>query len=175
MKKTNINKYYEKNNGKVFLVSSLSLFTEQEINKYTNNPREFVNFDVDTFNFFLVKVAVAIELSLKGLAVHKRYNIFRMESNKLLNYENLLDISNLKTYELGFFIDNLSKLLPKNYQTYKESFKYFQKLRNEYIHFSKNVYKYDHPKIIKHLNLIKQYFNDVIRPLKDTCSLEVRG
>ena len=128
--------------------------------------------DLDSFNFFLVELTVALEMSLKGIALSKKLNIFSSRGGKIAKPDEL-DPTSARTYELGFFLDFLKELLPSTHQKHSEAFRFFQKRRNGYIHFPKRTYNHNFDEIIKNLTSLNTFFEKVIIPLKEKASKRV--
>lgn len=177
-----IEEYYKNNYGYDLLITSLNLFDKANIDSCLKDMDYLGGLTLDEFNFLMVRLAVALELSLKGIAVNKRFNIFS-DDKKILLY-NKINIRHIRTYELRFFLDNLKHLLEQVYcDKYRETFYFFKDKRNETIHFSKNLYQYNSNDfndekgnikkgLITHFKLLKEFFDTVIRPIKNKATEE---
>ena len=128
-------KYYQEDHEYEFLINSFNLYSNPIINRqsllsYLLKELNFIeetdtgkkhkkihDFKVyhidnlDEFNFFIVRMTIALELSLKGLALYKKFNIFKKNDRKIKLFKtiNITDIKKLRTFEFDFFIKNIER------------------------------------------------------------------
>ena len=177
-----IQEYYEQNPEAGFFHYAASLYEKSEIGDFlhkfdftkeqTNSPefqkiiddlKTFITYNLDELHFLLVRLATICELTLKGISLSKKLDIFKLKSKKLIQYDEI-DIKKCRTYEFYFFISNLDKLLDENFQNkYRKMFFYFLEQRNDLIHFVRQDISHDLNKMFSNFKLMKEFFEEVIK------------
>lgn len=194
MIKMNLEEYYKPNPEYNFFINSYNLFSRANLDEFLEKYDFTVETDKDkihkTKNALLIyicenleelyfsiinRLAVALELSLKGIAINKKINIFKI--NKKYNIiEEVMPDKNTKTMSFSELITIAPFLLADsvsmdNSKNYIEMFHYFNDNRNLFIHFAKREYTINKKKLIENLKLAKEYFDKIIPPLKEeACS-----
>lgn len=157
-----LQKIKEKNIEKIGAYDLPSSDLRHEILRYFQTK---ITMELEEFHLLIVRLSIALELSLKGIALHKGFNIF-LDKKELVKYDSV-NIRAERTYELTFFVERLTQLLePDDVEEYRDTFKFFRDKRNEYVHFSRKQNTYlDWLKILNHFCLLEKYFNKIIKPL----------
>lgn len=184
-----IKQYYDEHNA-AFLIRAINLFVKSDIHRILKNfnfigevdrdkkqkmLHDFSVYvtDIDEYTFQIIKLSVALEFSLKGIAISQGFNIFDFNKKKLESYfvfsEHIIN-DDTRTLNFNLFLDesNLKKIIgDNNFRKYHKAFEFFRYKRNEYIHSSKMEYKVNHNEHIENLVLLKDYFDNVVMCMRD--------
>ena len=191
MKDIGINQYYQEEHHNEFIISAKNLIYGTKIKDYidhfgplvtkkfssqksypklTHDLRVEIS-NVDEWNMFLIRLSIGLEMALKGLFLYSGYNIFRIKTGgyKPLKKEEFINLENheLETFGLEYFKQNIKCLEDGKFEKYREMIGFFQKLRNEYIHFAKNQYHYSNEELVKNFILLDELMSKFIIPMRD--------
>ncbi len=201
--KVSLSKYYSDNHAYEFLICAHNLIRKADLYKFLDSYditskkidgdnmeyRKFTmelssTYGIDEFNFLMVRIAVALEISLKGIALYKGYNIFKLpevklggKNFKLIKHCELINrnknIRKTNTFGMVFFINHLSELLSKKQsEKYKEMFLYFKNERDTFVHFAKRSHPLFYEELFLNTKLLLEYFDKLIKPLKEEVALK---
>lgn len=182
MKKINLAEYYSKEHSKDFFDAAKDVIYHTEITNFienfkelstrkfteersfpdiTHNIRILVS-DVHEFNMFLIRLAIGLEMALKGLYLLNGFNIFYIKGNGLIKNMNFTsELYFEKTLPLNFFKENLLKIDPE-LDKYRSMIEFFQDARNEFIHFAKNEYTYSNKKVVSNIMLLDNFMKIIL-------------
>lgn len=121
----------------------------------------FILKNLDNFNLFIAKMAITLELSLKGIALKKQIDIFKKNGLKFNN--GYIDLENSESISFNYIIGISNKLLSKEeYLKYINMLNWFIKKRNKYVHFAYKSDTHNNKEILDNFNLLFDFYNNII-------------
>jgi hypothetical protein len=121
----------------------------------------FISKNLDHFNLFIVKMGIALELSLEGIALKKQMDIFLKKRLKFNS--GYIDLENSKSISFEEVILKSNELLSKDqYFKYFCMLEWFRKKRNKYVHFAYKSDTHNNEEILDNFNLLFDFYHNII-------------